>query len=49
MWESMCLYVRKSAHERKQVIKQMGQIFNDRRIWVKVTGVFYVRVSFLHI
>lgn len=31
------MYVRKSAHERKQMIKQMGQIFNNRRIWVKVT------------
>lgn len=42
----MC--VRKSAHEQKQVIKQVGQIFNNRQIWVKVIWVFYALFVFLH-
>lgn len=49
--ESMCMsvYVRKSACERKQTIKQTGQMFKNRQIWVEGIWVFWVLVLFLHL
>lgn len=45
----VCMYVRKSAHERKQMTKHVGQIFNNTRAWVKVIWVFCVLFLFLHL